>query len=294
MGPSWKTNELWASYMAGLERACRERHFHLVLHMGDSAATPEEIAVDLSRRAAGVLLKVTERPPAYVELLARQLPIVGFGGYNPFCRIPQVSQDNRAAGMVAAERLLQRGHRRIAFVNHELHNLHFVGRSQGYTEFMKYRGLFVPELLLENGPAVRPQLRNEPQATPPDMTAILDQLLALPERPTAVILANDWAAYGFYKACQVRKVRIPDDFSVVGFDDVGTLCEALSPALSSVALPFGDVAYFAACNLFDLIGGAAGHTRNLASVQYLPGELHESAFRRYCEKNDMTFVSVIR
>ena len=276
MSPAWKTNELWSSYMAGIERACRERHFHLVMYMAGGYSSEETMVGDIFRRSSGVLLKTGSRVPDYIGQLAGQMPVVGFGAYNPSCRIPQVALDNHAAGMIVTERLLRMGHRRIAFVNRELHSSIFVSRSHGYMEVMKREGAFIPELLLESGAATYSG-RSEPQSTPPDMTDILAHLLSLPEPPTAVIFANDWMAFGFYKACQAREIRIPEDFSVAGIDDVGSLCEVLSPTLASVAMPFELVAYFAACNLFDMLNGVGRHTCNVASVQYLPGELHERA-----------------
>jgi len=274
MSPSWKNNELWTSYLSGLERACRERGYHLSVYMGnpDVATTGS----DIPQRAGGVLLKMGAVTPDYIKDLVKRLPVVGFGGYNPLLPFPQIALDNHAAGMIVAERLLQLGHRRVAFVNMDCRHHMFISRSNGYVEAMKRAGKYDPVLLVEFCEKDK-AIVNEPSATPPDMTAVLDYLLGMAERPTAVVFANDWMAFGFYKACAARGMRVPEDISVAGVDDVGTLCEVLTPALASVAMPFDRVAYFAACSLFDLMEGVGQHRQNIASVQYLPGVLHERA-----------------
>ena len=93
--------------------------------------------------------------------------------------------------------------------------------------------------------------------------------------PDTVILANDWAAFGFLQACAIRGVRIPDEFSIIGMDDSGNLCTLLKPTLSSVAMPFNRVSHFAACTLCDLIDGVGVHQRNTSSVVRIPGSLKQ-------------------
>mgnify|MGYP001083562519 CR=1 FL=1 len=176
------------------------------------------------------------------------------------------------------ELLVERGHRRIAFVNHEACNEIFIARSNGYLEVMKSEGSFRPEYLIEFSARAKTKLAVEPEQTPPDMTGVLDRLLVLPERPTnpdTVILANDWAAFGFLQACAIRGVRIPDEFSIIGMDDSGNLCTLLKPTLSSVAMPFNRVSHFAACTLCDLIDGVGVHQRNTSSVVRIPGSLKQ-------------------
>ena len=273
MGSAWKSNELWASYMAGIETACQERRSRLTMYMADSKQ--EDIVREIVRNADGILVKMEDTLPDYVKELITLLPAVGFGAAHNFDPLPQVIVDNNAGGVIAAEELLKRGHRRIAFVNHEACNEIFIARSNGYLEVMKSEGSFRPEYLIEFSARAKTKLAVEPEQTPPDMTGVLDRLLVLPERPTAVILANDWAAFGFLQACAIRGVRIPDEFSIIGMDDSGNLCTLLKPTLSSVAMPFNRVSHFAACTLCDLIDGVGVHQRNTSSVVRIPGSLKQ-------------------
>ncbi len=274
MTPAWRGNELWASYMDGIETACRERDGRITMYMAD--ANPEEIVREIARSADGILVKMENRLPDYVRELISMLPAVGFGAAHTFDPLPQVAVDNNAGGVIAVRELMKRGHRRIAFLNHEANNEIFVARSNGYLEAMKSEGCFRPEYLFEL-PGRTPGKPAEPELDPPDLVAVLDRMKALAEPPTAVIAANDWGAFGFLRACETRQVRVPNEFSVVGMDDSGKLCSLLTPALASVAMPFDKVSHFACCTLCDLIEGVGLHQRNTASVIRIPGEFHERA-----------------
>jgi LacI family transcriptional regulator len=67
------------------------------------------------------------------------------------------------------------------------------------------------------------------------------ELLQLPDPPTAIVSGSDEQAYGVYKASRVLGLRIPDDVSVVGFDDV-ELCQWVSPQLTTVRQPLAEMA----------------------------------------------------
>lgn len=274
MGSAWKSNELWTSYMAGIEAACQERRCRLTLYMAD--AKQEDITREISRNSDGLLIKMENALPDYLKELITLLPAVGFGAAHTIDPLPQVIVDNNAGGLLATERLLKLGHRRIAFINHEAFNEMFIARSNGYLEVMKSTGHFRPEYLIEFSPQNREEGRAvDPEQTPPDMSEALNRLLAIPERPTAVIFGNDWAAFGFLTACRMRGIRIPEEFSIVGMDDTGSLCTLLQPTLSSVAMPFNQVSHFAACTLCDLIEGIGTHQRNTSSVIRIPGVLKQ-------------------
>lgn len=274
MGSAWKNNDLWASYMAGIEAACQERHCRLTLYMAD--VNQEDIAREIIRNSDGVLIKMVNPLPDYLKGLITLLPAVGFGATHTIDPLPQVIVDNNAGGLLATEQLLKLGHRRIAFINHEACNEIFIARSNGYLEVMKSTGNFRPEYLVEFSCSSRKAGGVvEPEQTPPDMSGWLDHLLALPERPTAAIFANDWAAFGFLIACRARDIQVPDDISIIGMDDTGNLCNLLKPALSSVAMPFNRVSHFATCTLCDLIEGIGIHQRNMASIIRIPGTLKQ-------------------
>ncbi len=269
MGRVWQNNELWVSYLSGIERALQKRRCRLTLFMADDAA---ETVREVSCHADGLLVKLQNPLPGYVRELLPLIPAVGFGIEQVPDALPQVVADNTAAGLDATTRLLELGHRRIAFINHMARNTPFVARSNGYLEAMKSRGLFRREYFIELDTAMTTGLA-VPETKPPDFRSTIETLLALSEPPSAVICANDWGAYGVLLACQACGVTVPGQLSLVGIDSTGTLCEMLRPTLSSVAMPLDRVAGFAAELLTDLLDGVGTYRRGVSSVVRLPGDV---------------------
>ena len=106
-----------------------------------------------------------------------------------------------------------------------------------------------------------------------DLSGALGRLMALPEPPTAVVVGNDWGAFGLLRACRTCGMRVPEDLSIIGMDDSGNLPTLVTPTLASVAMPFDQVAYFASCTLCDLMEGVGTHQRNVSSIVQIAGEL---------------------
>lgn len=275
MSGAWEGSSLWMKYMEGVEKACRERDFHMIMYFANPLKSDREVMGELMERSSGCLWKSSGESTGYFRKLCANMPVVGFGAYDPLQPVPQVALDDYSAGVVATEKLIKMGHTRIAFVNPESHHKMFVARGQGYVGVMKHHGLFDPAMMFEVPTEENDERIMLPQSTPPDMGVALKAFLEVSPRPTAVIFANDWAAAGFYRTCKEHGVSIPDEFSVVGIDTTDSMCELLVPRLSSVAMPFSKVAYFAAMKLIDMISGIGSYQQNEASVQYLPGVFYD-------------------
>jgi len=269
MDKSWGSHMLWTSYLGGIEKACAERNFNFTICMeGEPSSCRLE---SVAAACDGVLIKTPQELPPFLAKLGPEMPAFAFGGYNPKLQIPQCALDDRGAGILATESLLQLGHRRIAFVNFERMNRMFIARANGYVETMKKAGLFKEELLVEEGPAAPKASPSKPEERPPEMPGVLERLLSLRERPSAIAFANDWQAMGFLHSCAAKGLKAPDTFSVAGIDGMGPLCELSTPSLSSVKMPFQETAYFATASLIETLGEEGAWKRGLASVHSLQG-----------------------
>ncbi|KQY43845.1 LacI family DNA-binding transcriptional regulator [Cellulomonas sp. Root137] len=143
---------------------------------------------------------------------------------------PAVVPDDRAGGVAAVRELVAAGHRRIAYVDvDEPHPPVASGlRHDGYLEVLAEAGI-------EPDPALH--VRGDTSSAGGRRAA--DQLLDLPEdrRPTALFCFNDRIAAGAYVAAHRRGLRIPQDLSIVGYDDQQLVAADLDPPLTTVALP---------------------------------------------------------
>jgi DNA-binding LacI/PurR family transcriptional regulator len=130
----------------------------------------------------------------------------------------------------ATRHLVELGHRRIAMISGPEQVLCFCARLDGYRSALTAAGV----------PA-DPQLIAFAQPDSRDGGAAARTLLALPERPTAIFTANDLQALGVYQAAREAGLRIPEDLSVVGFDDLPVVAWA-DPPLTTVHQPLTEMA----------------------------------------------------
>lgn len=155
-----------------------------------------------------------------------------------------VQADNWTGGVLATRHLLALGHTRIGIITGPEEMMCSRARLDGYAS-----------ALAEHGIAADPELITEGDFTTDGAYAQAMELLANPHRPTAIFAGSDLQAMGVYEAARQHGLRIPEDLSVVGFDDVQTAA-FLGPALTTVRQPLQDMAAAATRMLLDTVEGA--------------------------------------
>ena len=152
---------------------------------------------------------------------------------------------DRIAGAEAANYLESLGHRRVGLITGPRRYRSSIERGEGFVDALARRGIQVPaERIYEGG------------YTFESGVAGAEQLLARPDRPTAIFACNDEMAAGVYKAALRMGISIPAELSVVGYDD-SPLASQLWPALSTIRLPVRDVGRQAAALLLAQDGAAS-------------------------------------
>jgi LacI family transcriptional regulator len=148
-----------------------------------------------------------------------------------------VSVDHAHGGELAARHLFELGHRRIAFINGPLHLSQCAERRRGMRRAARAAGLDPDESITE--------YTIDPITSLEQAERHVDALLAIDDRPTAVACVNDQIAFTVLRALAQRRVRVPRDISVVGYDDV-EFAAMLTPALTSIRQPKYEVGRAAA------------------------------------------------
>jgi DNA-binding LacI/PurR family transcriptional regulator len=154
-----------------------------------------------------------------------------------------VEVDSLAGARAATRHLLDLGHRRIAHIAGPSREWDSVERQGGYEQALQAYGLPVDPALIARGD-------NRPQGG----VEAVQQLLALPSRPTAVFCYNDATALGAMRASRAAGLHIPQDLSVVGFDDID-IAPYLEPPLTTVAQPKREMGEKAVQMVLDLLAG---------------------------------------
>lgn len=199
----------------------------------------------LRRRPIGVILVFSNLSQNEKHTLdSNKIPYVIFDpSGDPAVDDMSVQADNWTGGVLATRHLLSLGHTRIGIITGPEDMLCSRARLDGYAS-----------ALAEQGIPVSPDMVTEGDFTTEGGYAQAMELLANPERPTAIFASSDLQAMGVYEAARQNDLRIPEDLSVVGFDDVQTAA-FLGPSLTTVKQPLQDMASAAARILIDTADG---------------------------------------
>jgi LacI family transcriptional regulator len=161
----------------------------------------------------------------------------------PDTDIASVGATNWAGGLAATEHLIGLGHRRVGMIGGPADMLCTQARVDGYRTALDRAGIEAGKDLVRYG-----DFHHQ------GGFARTRELLELPDPPTAIFAGSDEQAMGAYQAARLAGLRIPDDLSVVGFDDLPT-CEWLSPPLTTVRQPLEEMGRVAARTLLQLLDG---------------------------------------
>jgi DNA-binding LacI/PurR family transcriptional regulator len=245
--------------MRGVERVARAHELavgftELRGRDGNGRAWIDQV---LARRPTGVIAVYSvPTPDQSAKLTASAVPLVALDPTGePSHATPSVGATNWAGGLAATRHLLELGHRRIAVISGPSDFLCARARVDGFRAAMDAAGVKVPSDLVRVG-----RFYFE------DGLAIGRELLALKAPPTAVFCGNDLQALGVYEAARQAGVRIPEDLSVVGFDDL-EFTRWAGPPMTTVRQPLVEMGATAAELVLTLAGGGtpAQHRVELAT-----------------------------
>ena len=235
-----------ASMLYGIERALHPEYFVAVASLPafDRESLTEAVDRFVGQAVAGIIVIAPETSAAdALRALASQagyreivpLVVVGSGDYSP---LQSVAIDNRAGAMRATQHLLNLGHETVYHISAPATWLDATERVAGWREALAEAGAPEPELMRGDWSARTGYEFGR-------------ELTARPE-VTAVLCGNDAMALGFLRAAAERRRRVPDDISVVGFDDIPEAA-FYWPPLTTVRQDFGTLGVLALNTLMRLI-----------------------------------------
>lgn len=233
------------TFIAGVESELAQRRYSLVLQVVDDEPRAEAEAyrrLGLEGRVDGVFLTDLHRDDRRIRLVQElELPAIAIGSPSPAARIPSVGIDDRVGVRGAVRHLLELGHRRIAFVGGTPGYVHSASRLAAWRQAHRQAGV-VP------GPHVTADFTGAGGA------AATTRLLEGPERPSAIVYANDLMAIAGLSVAAQRGIDVPRELSVVGFDDIA-LAAHTNPPLTTVRQDVLSWGRAAAVALLSLIEG---------------------------------------
>ncbi len=214
----------------GMEAAARQLGYRMTLEFVGPEDHPQPDHWTQGRTAGLVILGGGDLGADWVRTAAESgLPVVVVDHSAPDVGLPTVVPDNFSGAYEATRHLLELGHERIGFIRGPSKYWTLGERMSGYLLAMQQRGLPLDPSLIP------PRISHGEQKGYGEMQLLLD----LSDRPTAVFAVSDKTAMGAYQAAADRGLSIPDDVSVVGFDDIES-ARAMTPPLTTVHVS-GDI-----------------------------------------------------
>lgn len=243
-------NTFFSEVLSGIEAVARAAGLTMLIGDTGFARDREEALVRylVNGRADGALLLV-EPLEDWFGLRAANAkgvaPVVMISEPGPQPGALSVSIDNEGAAHAAVRHLTEAGHRRIAHLS-----------GPGNTGLTALRQTGYARALVEAGLPADPALVLPGDFGLESGRAAFARFAALDPRPTAIFCANDETAMGFIAAAHLAGVRVPQDVSVVGFDDIH-FAQAFLPALTTIRQPRAEMGAAAMRLLLDVLAGEA-------------------------------------
>ncbi|WP_189008777.1 LacI family DNA-binding transcriptional regulator [Deinococcus roseus] len=241
-------DDFYGVIVNAIERRLLEHGVHMMCSLGHEDALVEEDAVQTFRSRslnAYILLADLISDEAILELVKDNIPVVLIHRYLPELQHMCVNISNEHGGFIATQHLIELGHTRIAHITGPLNRHHTLGRYTGYMKALQQAGLPVDPALVQSVPGPQWEILQGERMT---------QRLLSRTRFTALFAYNDWLAIGAMRAVRAAGLRIPEDISIVSFDN-RFFTEVTDPPLTGVDFPRETLGVLAADRVIALMNG---------------------------------------
>jgi LacI family transcriptional regulator, repressor for deo operon, udp, cdd, tsx, nupC, and nupG len=237
-----KLSAFFLEILHGTEQAAAEMQFAVLMGnaKGDLRRTMTYFDQVASRRADGIIL-LTGALPEGAEPSAAPPPVVVAAESLKDSTLPTIGVDHAGGAEEAVQYLIALGHRRIAHIAGPDHVLSARARTNGYRKALRAARIAFDEGLVQRG-----------DFSPESGQKMMHVLLQTKPIPTAVFCANDEMAIGALRTLRQAGLKVPEDVSVVGFDDQ-QIAELFDPPLTTVHIPRFDIGYQAMMTLGDVL-----------------------------------------
>lgn len=220
-------NPFFAEVMAGVEQYCQQHQYNLIIATtgGDAKRLQQNLQTLLHKQVDGLLLMCGDSRFNADTELAISVPLVIMDWWFKELNADKILENSTFGGYLATKTLIEAGHQNIGIITGNLKKSVAKNRLEGYK-----KALSEAEIPLNNDWVIESHFDFEGGIIG------MQKLLATPHRPTAVFCCSDAIAVGAYQVLQQQGLRIPENISVIGYDDI-ELSRYLYPTLSTINQP---------------------------------------------------------
>jgi LacI family transcriptional regulator len=235
----------YGAALHGIEAVLDPAGYRPLFATGNWDAATESQCIDMlmSRRVDGIIVLTGRLPDQALKACAKNIPVVVTGRTLKAPGLYSLKFDNFGGALLATQHLIQLRHRHIGFISGDQDHPDAMDRLSGYKAALEAAGIPYDANLVVPG-----------QYHELSGMLAVERLLKGKKVVTAIFAANDQMAFGAALALRRRSLRVPDDISLVGFDDVAG-AQFASPPLSTVHQPATEMGRLAAVSMLQLLAG---------------------------------------
>jgi LacI family transcriptional regulator len=241
IGDEIATGPFAGGLIAGAQAAARDRgHALVVMNTGREGDLSVDLEALEDRHADALIFATVMTRPVHVSGLLTGRRAILLNCFDDELDVPAVLPDDRAGGATATSLAAEAGHRRIAYLGGEKGTWPAMSRLAGYRD-----------ALAESGIPVDPALVLDGDWHADSGYELAREVLKLRRPATALVCGNDRMALGAYDAIKELGLRIPQDVSVIGYDDQQEIVAYMRPPLTTMRLPYYEMGQAAVSAVLD-------------------------------------------
>ncbi|MDQ2086861.1 LacI family DNA-binding transcriptional regulator [Herbivorax sp. ANBcel31] len=208
----------------GIESKAKENNLNTILHCFDEKKDFEVPLCIKDGIISGIITLGRLSPKTLKSIIALDVPLVVIDHFFDDVKASYILSDNVSGGYIATEHLINSGHREIGFCGNIFSSSSFFDRYLGYLKALTQYKIDVNPLY---------SITDTCMAEMSSHKMIIEKLEEFPSFPTAMFCCNDIEAISIIKALSLMGISVPDDISIIGFDDI-ELSKNISPELTTM------------------------------------------------------------
>lgn len=237
-------NPFFPEIIKGVERTAKNRGYFLILCNTDNDKKEERESINLlrSKQVDGIILSLSLENKGFLKELEKEnYPIVQIDRQIQDSIYPAITIDNQRSAYIATEYLIKNGHSKIGHITGDLSTRTAIDRLNGFELALKdYHIPLKKEWLLEG------------DYSKESGKELMEKIIKLKDRPTALFFANDLMSYGAYESIYKYNYIVPEDFSIIGHDNI-EITSFVRPGLTTMDQPKYRLGQIAAEKLINTI-----------------------------------------
>lgn len=249
------SNPFYSSVMQGIEEVARKNNYHVFLcnSLQNPRIEDEYVKTLFENQVKGVIISsISNNRKQLRHLISLGLNVIAIDQQIVIPEVQQIEFNYRKGGYMATKYLIEQGHRHIAYVSAPLDRYSRQSIYEGYCEALREAGIELRDEYIQIAEADAGQydgiyeFGNGRRQT--------RKLLQLTNRPTAIFACNDMTAFGVINELDAHDMKVPDDMSVIGFDNI-EFSQMVTPPLTTIRQPDFDMGKLACTILLNMMKG---------------------------------------